>query len=368
MATDERRVPGQEAAKTSRTSRISRWPRDDYVAARHTTQTPDLEIGCSNGAPERWLSRGKCRATAAGALPETAAEAREGDRGVEGYVSRASCRGPQSRSRLDPPKRCSSICAIHGPSESACGRCSGRCASVREHEDVLPGDLVCCSKSLGASELRPLDATHLRWSAIGLRRAFEEAGFVVDSVARSAARPGVRSSIASAWKSRHLWHRQIDRRANVRSHAVRTYCRHDDLTLDLLRRRGGRACRAGRSHPRCRVGSAPHSSRDQRSAPAASRVSEFGRYATVMAILGICRNHRRRDDRRRQPGDLGRADADAAPDLNATCRPAVIGPASACAAVGFNRRAVTKERYAGRHRGVSVVLISAQSMLTVPIG
>ena len=73
----------------------------------------------------------------------------------------------------------------------------------------------------GRWELRsygPLDATHLRWfTPSSLRRAFEEAGFVVDSVGPlGPLGPG--SAVVDRvllGRLRHLWHRQIDLRAHV---------------------------------------------------------------------------------------------------------------------------------------------------------
>ena len=109
----------------------------------------------------------------------------------------------------------------------------------------------------GRWELRsygPLDATHLRWfSPSSLRRAFEEAGYVVDSVGPlGALGPG--SAIVDRvlrGRLRHLWHRQIDLRAHVPqardSRREDVIADTDELALDLLRtpEAGGRVVRGG---------------------------------------------------------------------------------------------------------------------------
>jgi 2-polyprenyl-3-methyl-5-hydroxy-6-metoxy-1,4-benzoquinol methylase len=73
----------------------------------------------------------------------------------------------------------------------------------------------------GRWELRsygPLDATHLRWfSPSSLRAAFEDAGYIVDSVG-PLGELGPGSAIVDRvlrGRLRHLWHRQIDLRAHV---------------------------------------------------------------------------------------------------------------------------------------------------------
>jgi SAM-dependent methyltransferase len=64
----------------------------------------------------------------------------------------------------------------------------------------------------------PRDATHLRWfTPSSLRAAFEQAGFVVDSVTPlgGLGRWSGRLDRILAGRLRHLWHRQIDLRAHV---------------------------------------------------------------------------------------------------------------------------------------------------------
>ncbi len=64
----------------------------------------------------------------------------------------------------------------------------------------------------------PMDATHLRWfTPSSLRDAFEEAGFVVDTVG-SLGPLGKGSALVDRvllGHARHLWHRQIDLRGHV---------------------------------------------------------------------------------------------------------------------------------------------------------
>jgi SAM-dependent methyltransferase len=199
--------------------------RDDYVDALPANEEASiLEIGCSNGATGALaLERGKCRRYCAVELfPESAAAARERlTEVVEGDVE-----------ELDLPWPAQSFDALI---------LSEVLEHLRDPWAVLerlrlllrPGALVFASTPnvahreiivmllRGRWELRsygPLDATHLRWfTPSSLRRAFEQAGYVVDSVG-PLGELGPGSAIVDRillGRMRHLWHRQIDLRAHV---------------------------------------------------------------------------------------------------------------------------------------------------------
>ena len=173
----------------------------------------------------------------------------------------------------------------------------------------------------GRWELRsygPLDATHLRWfSPSSLRRAFEDAGYVVDSVG-PLGELGPGSAIVDRvlrGRMRHLWHRQIDLRAHVppvpdSPHREDVIAETDEIALDLLRTPEAGARRAGRPHPWGRLRD-QHGARlgDGGSAPPPSRGQ---RLRTLRDRDGSARHRRRHHrcgaDRSRQPRDFGGAD------------------------------------------------------------
>ena len=188
--------PSREAATTTRTRRTSRWLATTTWPPCRTTQKPRFSRSAARtGQPERWLSRaGKCRRYCGVELfPEPAAAARERlTEVVEGDVEQVELPWPAESfdalilsevlehlrdpwavlERLRPLLRPGALVFASTPNVA--------------HREII----VMLLK--GRWELQsygPLDATHLRWfSPSSLRRAFEEAGFVVDSVgtARSA--------------------------------------------------------------------------------------------------------------------------------------------------------------------------------------
>jgi SAM-dependent methyltransferase len=199
--------------------------RDDYVAALPTnSDAAILEIGCSNGATGALaLAEGKCgRYCGVELFPEPAAVARDRlTEVVEGDVERLELPWPPrtfdalilsevlehlrdpwaTLARLRPLLRPGALAFASTPNVA--------------HREIVVMLLR------GRWELRsygPLDATHLRWfTPLSLRHAFEEAGFVVDSVGPlGSLGPG--SALVDRvlhGRFRHLWHRQIDLRAHV---------------------------------------------------------------------------------------------------------------------------------------------------------
>jgi SAM-dependent methyltransferase len=199
--------------------------RDDYVA--DLPDDPDaavLEIGCSNGATGALaLARGKCgRYCGVELFPEPAAAARERlTEVVEGDVEQLELPWPDHS--FDALILSEVLEHLRDP-----------WAVLERLRPLLrPGALVFASTPnvahreiivmlvRGRWELRsygPLDATHLRWfSPSSLRAAFEDAGYIVDSVG-PLGELGPGSAIVDRvlrGRLRHLWHRQIDLRAHV---------------------------------------------------------------------------------------------------------------------------------------------------------
>lgn len=199
--------------------------RDDYVAALPMNPAASiLEIGCSNGATGALaLARGKCgRYVGVELFEEPAAVARERlSDVVVGDVETLEL--PWDPETFDALILSEVLEHLRDP-----------WATLKRLRPLLrPGALVFASTPnvahreiivmliRGRWELRsygPLDATHLRWfTPASLRRAFEEAGYVVDSVGPlGALGPG--SAVVDRLlrgRFRHLWHRQIDLRAHV---------------------------------------------------------------------------------------------------------------------------------------------------------
>ena len=199
--------------------------REDYVAALpEQPESSILEIGCSTGATGALaLARGKCRRYCGVELfPEPAAEARERlTEVVEGDVEQLELPWPPQSfdglilsevlehlrdpwavlARLRPLLRPGARVFVSTPNVA--------------HREIIVMLLR------GRWELRsygPLDGTHLRWfTPSSLRRAFEDAGFAVDSVG-PLGRLGPGSAAIDRLlrgRLRYLWHRQIDLRAHV---------------------------------------------------------------------------------------------------------------------------------------------------------
>ena len=199
--------------------------RHDYVAALpDDADASILEIGCSNGATGALaLARGKCRRYCGVELfPESAAAARERlTEVVEGDVEQLEL--PWPAASFDGLILSEVLEHLRDP----------WAVLARLRPLLRPGALVLASTPnvahreiiamliRGRWELRsygPLDSTHLRWfTPASLRRAFEDAGYTVDSVGPlGALGPG--SAIVDRilrGRLRHLWHRQIDLRAHV---------------------------------------------------------------------------------------------------------------------------------------------------------
>ena len=199
--------------------------RGDYVAALPAdAEASILEIGCSGGATGALaLAGGKCRRYCGVELfPEPAAAARERlTEVVEGDVEQLEL--PWPAGSFDALILSEVLEHLRDP------------WSVLERVRPLlrPGGLVFVSTPnvahreiivmllRGRWELRsygPLDATHLRWfTPSSLRRAFEEAGFVVDSVGPLGALGPGSAAVDRILRGRfrYLWHRQIDLRAHV---------------------------------------------------------------------------------------------------------------------------------------------------------
>jgi 2-polyprenyl-3-methyl-5-hydroxy-6-metoxy-1,4-benzoquinol methylase len=199
--------------------------REDYVAALpEDAEASILEIGCSGGATGALaLARGKCRRYCGVELfPEPAAAARERlTEVVEGDVEQLELPWPAGSfdalilsevlehlrdpwavlERLRPLLRPGGLVFVSTPNVA--------------HREIIVMLLR------GRWELRsygPLDATHLRWfTPSSLRRAFEEAGFVVDSVGPLGALGPGSAAVDRVLRGRlrHLWHRQIDLRAHA---------------------------------------------------------------------------------------------------------------------------------------------------------
>jgi len=225
VASDERPVPVQGGGYDLKDTSYFAMARDDYVAALpDNADASILEIGCANGATGALaLAEGKCRRYCGVELfAEPAAAARERlTEVVEGDVEQLELPWPaESFDALilsevlehlrDPWAVLERVRPLLKP-----GALAFASTPNVAHREII----VMLLK--GRWELRsygPLDATHLRWfSPSSLRRAFEEAGFVVDSVGPlGALGPG--SAIVDRvlrGRLRHLWHRQIDLRAHV---------------------------------------------------------------------------------------------------------------------------------------------------------
>lgn len=225
VASDERPVPVRGGGYDLKDTSYFAMARDDYVAALpDDPEASILEIGCSNGATGALaLAEGKCRRYCGVELfPEPAAVARERiTEVVEGDVEHVELPWPAGSfdalilsevlehlrdpwavlERLRPLLRPGALVFASTPNVA--------------HREII----VMLLK--GRWELQsygPLDATHLRWfSPASLRRAFEEAGFVVDSVGPLGALGPGSAMVDRVLRGRlrHLWHRQIDLRAHV---------------------------------------------------------------------------------------------------------------------------------------------------------
>lgn len=225
MASDVRPVPVRGGGYDSKDASYFAMARHDYVDALPDDPTASiLEIGCSNGATGALaLARGKCgRYCGVELFAEPAAAARERlTEVVEGDVERLELPWPSGS--FDALILSEVLEHLRDP-----------WAVLRRLRPLLrPGARVLASTPnvahreivvmllRGRWELRsygPLDATHLRWfTPSSLRQAFEEAGYVVDSVGPlGPLGPG--SAVVDRLlrgRLRHLWHRQIDLRAHV---------------------------------------------------------------------------------------------------------------------------------------------------------
>lgn len=225
MSSDVRPVQVRRGGYDLKESSYFAMAREDYVAA--LPADPDasiLEIGCSNGATGALaLARGKCgRYCGVELLPEAAAAARERlTEVVQGDIEQLALPWPeQSFDALilsevlehlrDPWRVLERLRPLVRPG----GRVYASTPNVAHREIIVM--LI-----RGRWELQSygaLDATHLRWfTPASLRQAFEDAGYVVDSVAPlGGLGPG--SAVLDrllGGRLRHLWHRQIDLRAHV---------------------------------------------------------------------------------------------------------------------------------------------------------
>lgn len=225
VASDGRPTPARGGGYELKDASYFGMAREDYVAALPDDgEASILEIGCSSGATGALaLARGKCRRYCGVELfAEPAAAARERlTEVVEGDVEQLELPWPEHT--FDALILSEVLEHLRDP------------WSVLERVRPLlrPGALVFASTPnvahreiivmllRGRWELRsygPLDATHLRWfSPSSLRDAFEQAGYVVDSVGPlGPLGPG--SAVVDRvlrGRLRHLWHRQIDLRAHV---------------------------------------------------------------------------------------------------------------------------------------------------------
>jgi SAM-dependent methyltransferase len=198
--------------------------RADYVDALADGLESVLEIGCADGATGALaLSRGKCtRYCAVELLPDAAAAARERiTEVVVGDVEELEL--PWTEGSFDALILSEVLEHLRDPWRML----------VRLRRLLRPGAQVFASTPnvahrdiilmllRGRWELRdwgPMDATHLRWFTPGsFREAFEQSGFVVDSVGPlGGLGPG--STVVDRvlrGRGRHLWYRQIDLRAHT---------------------------------------------------------------------------------------------------------------------------------------------------------
>jgi 2-polyprenyl-3-methyl-5-hydroxy-6-metoxy-1,4-benzoquinol methylase len=225
VASDERPTAVQGGGYDLKETSYFAMAREDYVAALpDDSEASILEIGCSNGVTGALaLARGKCRRYFGVELfPEPAAAAREQlTEVVEGDIEQIEL--PWPAESFDALILSEVLEHLRDP----------WAVLARLRPLLRPGALVFASTPNAAHreiiamllrgrwELRsygPLDATHLRWfTPSSLRQAFEDAGFVVDSVGPlGGLGPG--SAIVDRLlfgHLRHLWHRQIDLRAHV---------------------------------------------------------------------------------------------------------------------------------------------------------
>jgi 2-polyprenyl-3-methyl-5-hydroxy-6-metoxy-1,4-benzoquinol methylase len=225
VASDERPVAVQGGGYDLKETSYFAMARVDYVAALpENPEASILEIGCSNGATGALaLAKGKCgRYCGVELFPEPAAAAREQLTEVlEGDVEQIEL--PWAAESFDALILSEVLEHLRDP----------WALLARLRPLVRPGGLVFASTPNAAHreiiamllrgrwDLRsygPLDATHLRWfTPSSLRQAFEDAGFVVDSVG-PLGRLGPGSAIVDRilfGRLRHLWHRQIDLRAHA---------------------------------------------------------------------------------------------------------------------------------------------------------
>ena len=225
MGSVERPVPVSGGGYDLKEASYFAMAREDYVdALPHAPESSVLEIGCSGGATGALaLARGKCRRYCGVELfPEPAAAARERlTEVVEGDVEQVELPWPPGsfdalilsevlEHQRDPGAVLTRVRPLLRPG----ARVFASTPNVAHREIIV-------MLLRGRWELRsygPLDATHLRWfTPSSLRRAFEEAGFVVDSVGPlGPLGPG--SAVVDRvllGRLRHLWHRQIDLRAHV---------------------------------------------------------------------------------------------------------------------------------------------------------
>ena len=224
MVSDERPVSVRGGGYDLKDTSYFAMARDDYVAALpENPEASILEIGCSNGATGALaLAEGKCRRYCGVELfPEPALPPANGS-----PRSWKRCRAGRAAVARRVVRRLDSQRGARAPARSL-GRARARAAAAAAGALVFASTPNVAHREIilmllkGRWELRsygPLDATHLRWfSPSSLRRAFEEAGFVVDSVGPlGALGPG--SAVVDRvlrGRLRHLWHRQIDLRAHV---------------------------------------------------------------------------------------------------------------------------------------------------------
>ena len=356
--------------------------RADYVAA--LPAAPDaaiLEIGCSNGATGGLaLAEGKCgRYCGVELFPEPAAVARERlTEVVEGDVEQVEL--PWAEHTFDALILSEVLEHLRDPWAvlerlrpllRPGARVFASTPNVA-HRDVI---VMLLRGRWDRRSYGPMDATHLRWfTPASLREAFVEAGYVVDSVG-SLGPLGRGSAVVDRLlrgRMRHLWHRQIDLRAHVPHRAV--IADTDEMALDLLRtpEAGGRVVRGGLIRG---VGYAISTALGLATAVLLLRhlgVTDFGRFATVSAVLGIVAGvtdagltavgsreisvARTAEERSHLLSNL----------LFLRIIGAVLGVLGAVAftvIAGYDRTMIAGTALGG----VGVVLISAQSMLTVPI-
>ena len=194
--------------------------RDDYVAALpENPEASILEIGCSNGATERWLSQGNVAATAAwsssragGCRPREAHRGRgRRRRAGRAAVARRVVRRLDSERVLEHSARPWAVLERVRP-------CCGPARSCSPARPTLPTgrSSSCCSRALGLRATARSTDAHLRWFS---RRVFgfeATASWSIRSGPLGALGPVARSSIrVLRGRLRHLWHRQIDLRAHV---------------------------------------------------------------------------------------------------------------------------------------------------------